>query len=498
MLLQRARERAPAAEEEINEHGLAPETKRSTDPLSAGSPPGHLHPDHHLVLGLQAVIGNRAVAALLDAPRRPLDGPVRGEMEGSFGRSFSNVRLHSGPAVDAAAQGMGAAAFTVGPDIYLHSSVPGPEHDMGRLVLAEELAHVAQGVGTKGADRILDPSSAVEAEAHHAAWAAAHGERATVAAAPDAANATGRLLFPVMTGLAALGGVIYGGYKALSGETAEAKKASHSPTDVASPPPAEKGSLRPADKAKIAAQISVLASARDQVDSGKPATVRASFDGVKGLLFSIPCEGQAWEALTSAGNSLIDASHALLAVENRQGAKANARELLTKVSASIGALAAAAQKPPAAEPGQPDPERKALTPQEAAQLEGGAMAGIRFAEEQLVKDAPAYELVIARLATVRDTLEGFGAPPGIQEQIARHGREVGGALQTVLAVAGDEKNAREMAKGHLSSAISAIQYLTGAPATPETPPGDASSGGTPPGDASSEGTPPSAPPAGGE
>jgi hypothetical protein len=496
MLLQRDR-RDPAAEEEVNEDGLVPGTKRSTDPLTAGSPPGHLHPDHRLVLGLQAVLGNRAVTALLAAPRRPLDGAVRGQMEASFGRSFSNVQLHSGPAVDTAAQGIGAAAFTVGPDIYMHSAVPGPGHDFGRLVLAEELAHVAQGVGTKGADRILDPGSAVETEAHHAAWAAAHGEPATVRTAPDAANAAGRFIIPVVTGLAALGGVVYGGYKALSGDekTLEAKKASPVPTDKASPPPAEKASLRPADKAKVAAQITVLAQARDRVDTGKPTTVRASFDGVRGLLFSIPCEGQAWEALTSAGNSLSDAGYALLAVENRQGAKAVARGMLTDISASIGALAAAAQEPPAAEPGQPDQERKALTPQEAAQLKGGALAGIQFAEGQLVKDAPAYELVIARLATVRDTLEGFGAPPAVQEQIARHGRQVGGALQAVLAVSGDEKNARELAKSHLSSAISALQFVSGAPDTAGPP----EAAGTPPGDASSDGTPPpGAPAAGGE
>ena len=86
-----------------------------------------------------------AVNQILSQPGQPLDRETRAFMEPRLGRSFDCVRLHTDPAADAAAQSVGALAFTVGHEIAFRAGHYSPNTPAGRRLIAHELAHVAQG-----------------------------------------------------------------------------------------------------------------------------------------------------------------------------------------------------------------------------------------------------------------------------------------------------------------------------------------------------------------
>jgi hypothetical protein len=80
----------------------------------------------------------------------PLAGYDREFFEPAFGRSFDGVRVHTHPAAARAAQAIGARAYTVGNDVAFAPGEYAPGTDGGRRLMAHELAHVAQGRGTRG------------------------------------------------------------------------------------------------------------------------------------------------------------------------------------------------------------------------------------------------------------------------------------------------------------------------------------------------------------
>lgn len=141
-------------------------------------------PDHPGAL--RRAVGNAAVAAVHDGGT-PLPDDVRRTMEQSFagvadgisagtgaarisepgdagereaaavanhvtsapggpgpGPDFGPVRIHTGPAADAAARSMSAAAYTVGDDIAFAAGRYQPGTPAGRALVAHELAHVVQ------------------------------------------------------------------------------------------------------------------------------------------------------------------------------------------------------------------------------------------------------------------------------------------------------------------------------------------------------------------
>ena len=94
------------------------------------------------LLALQRRAGNAAVVAFLRASRsgepveeptvqrsgvpevlrstgRPLDTPVRRDMEARLGADFSTVRVHTGPAAGRSAAAIGAQAYTSGEHVVL-------------------------------------------------------------------------------------------------------------------------------------------------------------------------------------------------------------------------------------------------------------------------------------------------------------------------------------------------------------------------------------------
>ncbi len=89
----------------------------------------------------------------------PIAQVVRGPLETAFDADFSGVRLHAGAEATALNQGMSAAAFTHGQDIYFRDGLPDTSTDGGLHLLAHELTHTVQQqvVRRKPADGVALP-----------------------------------------------------------------------------------------------------------------------------------------------------------------------------------------------------------------------------------------------------------------------------------------------------------------------------------------------------
>ncbi|MFB7178111.1 DUF4157 domain-containing protein [Streptomyces sp. NPDC056257] len=123
---------------------------------------------------------------MLRSPGRPLDAPLREEMESRLGADFSDVRVHSGPLAQRSAAEIGARAYTSGRDVVLGAG-GGDGH-----TLAHELTHVIQqrqgpvsGTDTGQGLRVSDPGDRFEREAE------ANASRAMAGSAPGRRAARG-------------------------------------------------------------------------------------------------------------------------------------------------------------------------------------------------------------------------------------------------------------------------------------------------------------------
>ena len=110
--------------------------------------------------------------AALQGGGQPLPASERAFFEPRFGRDFSNVRLHSGPAAGELARSVHARAFTLGDSIVL-----GPGQG-GRHLLAHELTHVVQQGGGAAPERVQrfegDLAKASSTEFMEAGWTDVH------------------------------------------------------------------------------------------------------------------------------------------------------------------------------------------------------------------------------------------------------------------------------------------------------------------------------------
>ncbi len=107
-----------------------------------------------------------AVHDVLRAPGRPLDAPLREEMESRLGSDFSDVRLHTDSAARASAAEVGARAYTSGNHVVIGDG-GGDKH-----TLAHELTHVIQqrqgpvaGTDSGSGLSVSDPGDRFEREA---------------------------------------------------------------------------------------------------------------------------------------------------------------------------------------------------------------------------------------------------------------------------------------------------------------------------------------------
>ncbi|GLZ80368.1 hypothetical protein Afil01_51750 [Actinorhabdospora filicis] len=136
------------------------------------------------ILGLQRLAGNAATSAVMEEERSPvhdvvnsgggssLDNETRSDMEGRFGTSFSDVKVHTDGAAHASAKSVNAQAYTVGNNIVFQSGNYNPGSDAGRHMLAHELTHVVQqrsgpvdGSDAGGGVKVSDPGDRFEREA---------------------------------------------------------------------------------------------------------------------------------------------------------------------------------------------------------------------------------------------------------------------------------------------------------------------------------------------
>lgn len=121
---------------------------------------------HQQVRAAGPRIQRSAVHDVLARSGRPLDAPLREEMESRLGADFSEVRIHEGSAARASAAGVGARAYTSGNHVVIGDS-GGDKH-----TLAHELTHVIQqrqgavsGTDNGGGLSVSDPGDRFEREA---------------------------------------------------------------------------------------------------------------------------------------------------------------------------------------------------------------------------------------------------------------------------------------------------------------------------------------------
>jgi hypothetical protein len=171
----------------------APESATRSRDGAAGAPVGTSAGSAPLspaaILGLQRTAGNASVVQLLGADEEQaspvhdvvgkgggtaLDPGVQNEMEGRFGQSFANVRVHTDAQASASAESVGANAYTVGNDIVFRSGHFDTSSPTGQRTLAHELTHVVQqrsgpvdGSPAAGGINLSSPSDRFEKAAEH-------------------------------------------------------------------------------------------------------------------------------------------------------------------------------------------------------------------------------------------------------------------------------------------------------------------------------------------
>jgi hypothetical protein len=108
------------------------------------------------------------ITRVLAAPGRPLDGASRALMEGRFGHGFDHVRVHTDGEAAASTRDIGARAYTHGAHIAFAVGEYRPETQVGRRLLAHELAHVVQQSGAAEApvqrDLAVEPQGVTKVE----------------------------------------------------------------------------------------------------------------------------------------------------------------------------------------------------------------------------------------------------------------------------------------------------------------------------------------------
>jgi hypothetical protein len=98
----------------------------------------------------------------------------------AFSQDFSDVRLHSAPVPG----DQGAFGGALGRDVYLSPALAHAPAAISHVVLAHELAHVAQQARWPSLAGDFGSPSALEADADRGAWSLLHGDPADVLAAP--------------------------------------------------------------------------------------------------------------------------------------------------------------------------------------------------------------------------------------------------------------------------------------------------------------------------
>ena len=135
--------------------------------MSEGSP-GISAPAHHSSAFEGREVWSATEAAGLEVSSRtaseiqsvvgsgtPMSGALRDFFEPRFGQHFGHVRLHTGPTAASTSENLGAAAFTVGSDIFFNSGQFRTDSAAGLGLIAHELTHVVQQQGGSVSRRLI-------------------------------------------------------------------------------------------------------------------------------------------------------------------------------------------------------------------------------------------------------------------------------------------------------------------------------------------------------
>ncbi len=99
-----------------------------------------------------------SVDRVLASSGKPLDLALRKNMEQRFDHDFSQVRVHTGGAAEQSARDVNAQAYTVENDIVFGAGRFAPQSLYGQKLIAHELTHVIQQLGTGEIRNKLDRS----------------------------------------------------------------------------------------------------------------------------------------------------------------------------------------------------------------------------------------------------------------------------------------------------------------------------------------------------
>lgn len=86
---------------------------------------------------------------------RPLGAAAKSFMENQFGNDFSKVKIHTNEKAAQLNQQISARAFTVGNDIFFNKGEYRPNSNKGKHLLAHELTHTLQQVGSLKIQRVV-------------------------------------------------------------------------------------------------------------------------------------------------------------------------------------------------------------------------------------------------------------------------------------------------------------------------------------------------------
>jgi hypothetical protein len=149
------------------------------------------------MLFLQKTAGNHAVQRIMQSrlqnnkgpaelilrarsdPWSKIDDSVRNPIEQASGVDLGTVKVHSGPASSAAAESIGARAYTTGSNIYLGADASVGNEQEKRRTLAHEAVHTIQQGGSSAIHRtkldVSNPSDTSEIEADRISESIIHG-----------------------------------------------------------------------------------------------------------------------------------------------------------------------------------------------------------------------------------------------------------------------------------------------------------------------------------
>ncbi|OJH34521.1 DUF4157 domain-containing protein [Cystobacter ferrugineus] len=135
---------------------------------------------------------------------RALPPTTRQRMERAFGRSFSDVSVHTGPEAESAASTHGAEALTQGSSIAFGAGRYQPGSEAGDKLIAHELAHVVQqsggGASLQEKSLVSGPAEPAEQEADAVAARVVRGESAGLRSGGQVPTTRERLMRKALAG----------------------------------------------------------------------------------------------------------------------------------------------------------------------------------------------------------------------------------------------------------------------------------------------------------